>query len=95
MTACDQDVQCPDTQALSKGTAVGRFASIAVVARRKLLQLEVAGRLSDLRVPPGNRLETLKGDREGQHSIRMNDQSRLCFHWKNTGVDDVEIVDYH
>jgi len=65
------------------------------VARRKLLQLEIAGRLSDLRVPPGNRLEALKRDREGQHSIRINDQFRLCFRWTHTGAEDVEIVDCH
>jgi proteic killer suppression protein len=87
--------KCHETQALSKGTPVGRFANIAAAARRKLRQLEVAGRLSDLRVPPGNRLEALKGDRAGQYSIRVNDQFRLCFRWTDTGADDVEIVDYH
>lgn len=86
---------CTDTEALSKGTQVRRFANIAVVARRKLRQLEISTRLSDLRVPPGNRLEVLKGDRTGQHSIRINDQFRLCFQWTDTGVEDVEIVDYH
>ena len=65
------------------------------MARRKLRQLEIAGRLSDLRVPPGNRLEALKRGREGQHSIRINDQFRLCFRWTDTGAEDVEIVDYH
>ena len=65
------------------------------MARRKLRQLEIAGRLDDLRVPPGNRLEALKGDRAGQQSIRVNDQFRVCFRWKNTGAEDVEIVDYH
>ncbi|WHZ23025.1 MAG: Toxin HigB [Nitrospira sp.] len=87
--------KCSDTKALSEGTSVGRFASIAAVARRKLRQLEIASRLSDLQVPPGNRLEALKGDRAGQHSIRVNDQFRLCFRWTDTGADDVEIVDYH
>jgi toxin HigB-1 len=87
--------KCADTQALSKGQQVGRFARISAVARRKLRQLEIAGRLSDLRVPPGNRLEALKRDREGQHSIRINDQFRLCFRWTATGAEDVEIVDYH
>ena len=87
--------KCSDTQALSKGTQVGRFANIAAVARRKLRQLEIAGQLGDLRVPPGNRLEALKGDRAGQHSIRINDQFRLCFRWTDTGAEDVEIVDYH
>ncbi len=65
------------------------------VARRKLRQLEIAGRLDDLRVPPGNRLEALKGDRAGQHSIRINDQFRVCFTWTPVGPEDVEIVDYH
>lgn len=87
--------KCPDTRALSKGERVRRFANIAVVARRKLRQLEIAGRLDDLRVPPGNRLEALKGDRAGEHSIRVNDQFRVCFRWTDTGAEDVEIVDYH
>lgn len=87
--------KCADTEALSKGSQVKRFASIATVARRKLRQLEIAGQLNDLRVPPGNRLEALKGDRTSQHSIRINDQFRLCFRWTDTGAEDVEIVDYH
>jgi proteic killer suppression protein len=87
--------KCVDTQALSKGERVKRFANIATVARRKLRQLEIAGRLEDLRVPPGNRLEVLKGDRAGQHSIRINDQFRVCFRWTAAGAEDVEIVDYH
>ena len=87
--------KCSDTWALSKGEAVRRFANIATVARRKLRQLEIAGRLDDLRVPPGNRLEAMKGDRAGQHSIRVNDQFRVCFRWTDTGAEDVEIVDYH
>ena len=87
--------KCADTQALSRGQRVKRFANIAAVARRKLRQLEVAGRLDDLRVPPGNRLEALKGDRAGQHSIRVNDQFRVCFRWTGTGAEDVEIADYH
>jgi proteic killer suppression protein len=87
--------KCADTETLSKGSPVRRFANIATVARRKLRQLEIAGRLNDLRVPPGNRLEGLKGDRAGQHSIRINDQFRLCFRWTDTGAEDVEIVDYH
>jgi proteic killer suppression protein len=65
------------------------------VARRKLRQLQIANRLEDLRIPPGNRLEALKGDRVGQYSIRINDQYRLCFRWKNEGAEEVEIVDYH
>ena len=87
--------KCSDTQALAKGERVSRFANIAAVARRKLRQLEIAGRLDDLRVPPGNRLEALKGNRAGQHSIRVNDQFRVCFRWTDTGAEDVEIVDYH
>jgi len=72
---------CADTEALSKGSPIRRFARIAIVARRKLRQLQIAAQLSDLRVPPGNRLEALKGDRAGQYSIRINDQFRLCFRW--------------
>ena len=87
--------KCADTQALSKGERVKRFANIAPVARRKLRQLEIAARLDDLRVPPGNRLEALKGDRAGQHSIRINDQFRVCICWTAAGAEDVEIVDYH
>lgn len=69
--------------------------SIQSVALRKLQQLHVATVLSDLRVPPGNRLEALKGGRAGQHSIRINDQFRICFVWRGTDAFDVEIVDYH
>jgi proteic killer suppression protein len=65
------------------------------IARRKLDQLDFAASLNDLRVPPKNKLEALKGDREGQYSIRINDQYRICFFWSNDGVKDVEIVDYH
>ena len=87
--------RCSDTQALSKGERVKRFANIATVARRKLRQLEIAARLNDLRVPPGNQLEALKGDRAGQHSIRVNNQFHLCFRWTVGGAEEVEIVDYH
>ena len=86
--------KCADTQAVSKGDRVKRFANIAAVARRKLRQLEIPGRLDDLKVPRGSRLEALKGDRAGQHSIRVNDQFRVCFRWTDTGVEDAEIVDY-
>jgi proteic killer suppression protein len=65
------------------------------VARRKLRQLEIAGRIDDLKVPPGNRLEALKGKRRGQYSIRINEQWRVCFRWADAGAEDVEIVDYH
>jgi proteic killer suppression protein len=85
----------PDTAALAKGRRVKRFTSIETVARRKLRQLEIAGRLDDLRVPPGNRLKALKRERTGQHSIRVNDQFRVCFRWTSAGPADVEIVDYH
>ena len=87
--------KCADTEALARGDRVRRFVNIAVVARRKLRQLEIAGQLDDLRVPPGNRLKPLKGNRMGQHSIRINDQWRICFRWTVTGAEDVEIVDYH
>lgn len=87
--------KCSDTEALSKGRRVKRFVNIESVARRKLRQLQIAGRLEDLRVPTGNRLEALKGDRAGQHSLRVNDQFRVCFRWTSAGPEDVEIVDYH
>ncbi len=90
-----ESFKCSDTEALSQGLRVRRFVNIATVARRKLRQLEIAGRLDDLSVPPGNRLEALKGNRAGQHSIRINDQWRVCFRWTAAGVEDVEIVDYH
>ncbi len=84
-----------ETEHLASGRRVRRLASVESVARRKLRQLEIAGRLDDLRVPPGNRLEALKGDRKGQMSIRINDQWRVCFRWTAAGPADVEIVDYH
>ena len=84
-----------DTEAPGSGRRVKRFVAFESVARRKLRQLEIAGRLDDLRVPPGNRLEALRGDRAGQHSIRVNDQFRVCFTWTAAGPRDVEIVDYH
>ncbi len=87
--------KCRDTEKLANGRRVRRFTGIESVARRKLRQLQIAGRLQDLRIPPGNRLEALKGGRAGQHSIRVNDQFRLCFRWSAAGAEDVEIVDYH
>ncbi|HEY5540036.1 MAG TPA: type II toxin-antitoxin system RelE/ParE family toxin [Coriobacteriia bacterium] len=84
-----------ETEALARGIRVKRFVAFESVARRKLRQLEIAGRLDDLRVPPGNRLEVLKGDRSGQHSIRINDRYRVCFRWSAAGAEGVEIVDYH
>ena len=87
--------KCADTEALAGGRRVGRFVNIEAVARRKLRQLEIAGRMDDLRVPPGNHLEALRGNRQGQYSIRINDQFRVCFRWSPAGPLDVEIVDYH
>ena len=84
-----------DTEKLAGGRRVKRFQGVEAVARRKLRQLQIAGRLDDLRVPLGNRLEPLKGDRAGRHSIRINDQYRVCFRWTAAGAEDVEIVDYH
>ena len=81
--------------ALFGDRSVPRFGAIERVARRKLLYLHQARRLEDLRVPPGNRLETLKGARAGQHSIRVNQQWRVCFRWQGEDAHDVEIVDYH
>jgi proteic killer suppression protein len=84
-----------ETAALAKGMHVLRFVNIESVARRKLRQLEISGRLDDLRIPPGNRLEVLKGSRVGQYSIRINNQWRICFRWTSAGAEKVEIVDYH
>ncbi|PZO21062.1 MAG: excinuclease ABC subunit A [Burkholderiales bacterium] len=83
------------TADLFAGKQVRVFSNILVVAQRKLQQLDSAATLDALKAPPGNRLEGLKGDRKGQHSIRINDQFRLCFVWAADGVRDVEIVDYH
>jgi len=85
---------CLDTEALFQSKAVARFKNVERVARRKLLQLHAATELASLRVPPGNQLEALKGDRKGQHSIRVNDQWRVCFLWREDGAHQVEIVDY-
>ena len=87
--------KCVDTERLFNRQRVKRFVNIEAVARRKLEQLDWAGVLEDLRVPPGNRLEALSGNRSGQHSIRINDQWRVCFVWKADGAHDVEIADYH
>lgn len=83
------------TESLFNDEDVPGFRAIERVARRKLLLLHQTMRLADLRVPPGNRLEALRGDRKGQHSIRINDQWRICFRWKDGDAFDVEIVDYH
>ncbi|OGI42762.1 MAG: hypothetical protein A2V92_03985 [Candidatus Muproteobacteria bacterium RBG_16_65_31] len=98
MRSVHRKVECPHlsrTEALFNDQDVPRFRAIERVARRKLLFLHQAQRLEDLKSPPGNRLEALKGDRKGQHSIRINDQWRICFRWKDGDVFDVEIADYH
>jgi len=84
-----------DTEALFNDVAVRRFRAVERQARRKLLYLHRARVLQDLSAPPGNRLEALKGDRRGQHSIRINDRRRICFTWLKGDAHDVEIVDYH
>ena len=87
--------RCRDTERLANGYRVQRFTSVERVARRKLAQLDAAATLSFLRVPPGNRLEALRGDRAGSYSIRINDQWRLCFRFVDGDAYDAEIVDYH
>lgn len=84
-----------DTEDLFNDILVPRFRAIERPARRKLLYLHRARRLEDLKAPPGNRLEALKGNRRGQYSIRVNDQWRICFRWDEGNAYDVEIVDYH
>jgi proteic killer suppression protein len=84
-----------DTEALFRGNRVRRFVNMEAVARRKLVQINAAATLDFLRVPPGNRLEALKGDRAGQYSIRVNDPFRVCFRWRDGDALDVGIVDYH
>jgi len=85
-----------ETKKLFRGQRSRRLPpNIQRAARRKLLMLDAATELDSLRVPPGNRLEALKGDRSGQHSIRINSQWRICFAWSDGGAHDVEIVDYH
>lgn len=83
------------TERIALGERVKRFEAIAQPARRKLEIIKAAVSLEDLRVPPGNRLEALAGDRKGQRSIRINDQYRICFIWRNTYAHELEIVDYH
>ncbi|WP_139652397.1 type II toxin-antitoxin system RelE/ParE family toxin [Raoultibacter phocaeensis] len=84
-----------ETEKLARGVRVKKFVPFERTARRKLRQLEIAKVLEDLRIPPGNRLEALKGDRCGQHSIRISNRYRVCFRWTDAGAEDVEIVDYH
>ncbi|NEP23313.1 type II toxin-antitoxin system RelE/ParE family toxin [Moorena sp. SIO3I6] len=90
-----QSFRCKDTERLFKNYSVSRFANFRTSALRKLKMLNAAHDLKDLRVPPGNRLKALKGDRQGQYSIRINEQHRVCFRWENGDAYDVEIVDYH
>ena len=87
--------KCKETEALFKGNRVPRWVNIERAALRKLEQLDWSTILDDLRVPPGNKLEALKGNRRGQHSIRINSQWRVCFIWNLDNAAEVEIVDYH
>lgn len=84
-----------ETRAIFEGAFSRRFNQIAYVAEKKLAQLHAAVQLTDLARFPGNRLEALRGDRAGQHSIRINDQYRICFVWRDGHAQDVEITDYH
>ncbi len=90
-----ESFKCSSTQALFAGKTVAKFANIRIVAERKLQMLHRATRLDDLRAPPNNRLEALKGNRAGQYSIRINDQWRICFSFDGQNASHVEIVDYH
>ena len=90
-----QSFRCKYTQSLFEGGSPQRFRAIQNVATRKLTQLDAANTLEFLRSPPGNRLEALKGNRQGQYSIRVNKQFRLCFVWTESGPENVEIIDYH
>ncbi len=87
--------KCKHTEKLAGGVRVRQFVNFERMALRKLRQLQAASRLDDLKIPPGNMLEALSGDRKGQHSIRINKQFRICFRWAIAGAEDVEIVDYH
>jgi toxin HigB-1 len=94
MLPCDPEFYRQGHRAAFDDEFVKAFAGIERVARRKLVFLDAAGRLNDLLIPPANRLEALHGNRRGQHSIRINDQWRICFRWDD-GAHDVAIVDYH
>ncbi len=87
--------RCDDTERLFHSESVPRFRNIERAARRKLLMLNAAPSIGAMRIPPGNRLELLAGDRQGQYSVRINEQWRLCFVLRSDGAHDVEIVDYH
>jgi toxin HigB-1 len=87
--------RCKETQRLFETGRSKKFGAIGKVATRKLAQLDAAETLEFLRSPPGNHLEELKGNRKGQHSMRINDQWRVCFQWTEAGPAEVEIVDYH
>jgi proteic killer suppression protein len=95
MRAMIKSFACKETKELFEGGSPRRFRAIQSVAERKLTQLDAAATLNFMRAPPGNRLEALYGDRKGQWSIRVNDQWRICFKFKNGDVFDAEIVDYH
>ena len=90
-----QSFKCKETLALYEGKNPRRFRALQSVAERKLSQLDAAQTLDFLKAPPGNHLQALKGDRKGQHSIRINDQWRIRSVWTEVGPADVEIVDYH
>lgn len=90
-----ESFRCPDTERLFRRERVARFVNIESAARRRLDALDAAATLRDLLVRPSNRLEALKRDRSGQHSIRINDRYRVCFRWHEGSAYDVEIVDYH
>ncbi len=91
-----QSFRCAETKKIWEGTTSRRFPQdIQRTALRKLIQLNAPGTLEDMRVPPGNRLEALKGNLAGRHSIRINDQWRIVFRWAETDAHEVEIVDYH
>lgn len=91
-----QGFRCDETQKVFEGIRPRRLpGNLLAAMQRKLKMLDAAVKLEELRIPPGNRLEALKGGRKGQHSIRVNDQWRVCFRWKSEGPCEVEIVDYH
>ena len=90
-----ESFKCEHTKAFFQGRHIAKFVNIERVAMRKLQMIHAAANINFLRIPPQNRLEALKGDRQGQHSIRINDQWRICFKFTDGNAHDVEIVDYH